>query len=359
MFDKINKPPNMQVLHKLPFTNITNCCGRRLTSAPSTFEGEDDVSMTPDMLMPGCKLAHVDLVGPYYTKGTIVEFKKISEKVLFVKDGSGDDLSLCDINQGMIGDCWFLSAIDFSINHPKYKSKLKESVSMNDYNKVRVRLYDTASQSWQETLMDTRTLVTQDNFPVTAGVLCKNPQEIWPAMLEKGLAKMCGGYPKIEGGLMSEGMCFLHGGRGFFISTKDLLPPILSQEVSIDQVFTDLVFLFGEGYGVFTAWERDMFSDTKSKGLVDGHAYSILEMKKVDGEWISKLKNPWGKFEWCGRYSDADVSERAQHVKAEFGMSAAADDGVFLMSAYDLLARCEGIDLFEPLDKTYLSTLKN
>lgn len=341
----------MQVLSQLPFKNITNCCERKLSGSPC-FDGDEDSTMSPDMLMPGCKLAHVDIVGPYYTKGDVVEFKKITDKVLFAKDAEdGEEISLCDINQGMIGDCWFLSAIDFTINHPLYKNKLREAVSMTGDNKVRVRLYDTASQTWQETFLDTRTLVTGELFPVTVGVMCKNPQEIWPAMLEKGLAKMCGGYQKIEGGLMSEGMCFLHGGRGYFLSTKDLLPFLLSKKITFDQLFNDLTCLFKEGYGIFTAWERDMFSDTKEKGLVDGHAYSILDMRRVDEEWIVKLKNPWGKFEWNGRYSDSDTSEQALKVKAEFNMTNASDDGVFLMSSFDLLGRCEGIDVYEPLDK--------
>jgi hypothetical protein len=334
----------MKTVDLLEFKEITNCCGRSLCNTCDEFA-----------LMPDSQLAHVNIVGPYYPNddSTRIEFKRIDEKVLFC-----DDVSLSDINQGMIGDCWFLSAIDFSINHPKYRERIHENVSQVDENTIKIKLFDTASQEWKETLVDSTTLVNKnDQFPVTMSVKSSEPSEIWPAMLEKGLAKMCGGYPAIEGGLMSEGMCFLHGGRGYFISSKDIVPKLLSQEITFDNFFGDLKFLYYIGYGIFTAWERDMFSDTKDRGLVDGHAYSILDMKSVDGEWIVKLKNPWGKFEWSGKYSDADDSEQADKVRQSMEHKRGSD-GIFLMSAFDLFGRCEGLDIYEPLDKNHFEKFR-
>jgi hypothetical protein len=332
----------MKITDLLDFKEITNCCGRSLTHEEESFE-----------LMPESQLAHVDIVGPYYLPDDRIEFKKIGQRVLF-----SEDVSLSDINQGMIGDCWFLSALDFSINHPKYREKIHENIEQIDLETVKVRLFDTASQQWKETCLDTKTLVSKnDHFPVTMSVKSSEPCELWPALLEKGLAKMCGGYPSIEGGLMSEGMCFLHGGRGYFISSKDIVPKLLSQELSFNDLFTDLKFLFYVGYGLFTAWERDMFSDTKDRGLVDGHAYSILDMTIVDGEWIVKLKNPWGKFEWSGKYSDADESEQANKVREALNHKRGTD-GIFLMSAFDLFGRCEGIDIYEPLDKNHFEKFR-
>lgn len=327
----------MKTLDLVPFKNITNCCGR-------TLKCEREL----EVLMPESKLAATDILGPYYLPDGRIEFKRVKEHVLFA-----DDITLGDINQGLIGDCWFLSAIDFSINHPLYKDTLHQSVTDGGNNKVKVRLYDTDSGRWQETLVDKSILVHEtDVFPITMSVKSSDPRELWPAMLEKGLAKMCGGYPSIEGGLMSEGMSFLHGGRGYFASSKDIVPLLLSCELTMDDLFNDLRVLYDTGYGIFTAWERDMFSDTKEKGLVDGHAYSILDFKCVEGEWIVKLKNPWGKFEWNGKYSDKDASEKAKKVH-EAMHEGNSDNGVFLMSAFDLFGRCEGLDIFEPLDGTW------
>ena len=40
-------------------------------------------------------------------------------------------------------------------------------------------------------------------------------------------------------------------------------------------------------------------------GLVSGHAYSLLAAKELsNGVRLVKLRNPWGRFEWKGAWSD-------------------------------------------------------
>lgn len=341
-------------IHELPIINITNCCGRKLTSS-EPFDGLEDKSMNK-MVMPKCHFDQPSHIGPYKNEHGEFVFKPIKAVRLFTKDECGNDICLSDVNQGMIGDCWFLSAIDFSINHPIWHDSLKESVTKVSNNMIKIKLYDTGSGKWKETYVDTRLLVNGDYIPTTMSVLSKDPEEIWPAMLEKGLAKMCGGYPKIEGGWMSEGMCFLHGGRGFFISSHEIVPKSLETEDFLDRLVQDLKHLFDLGYGVFTAWEKDIFTALSDKGLVDSHAYSILDMQKIDDEWVFKIMNPWGKFEWNGKYSDSDKSEKADKARAAMHEKL-EDDGIFLMSAFDLFGRCEGLDIYEPLKHKVISSI--
>merc|ERR1711998_663624 len=42
-------------------------------------------------------------------------------------------------------------------------------------------------------------------------------------------------------------------------------------------------------------------------GIVPGHAYSVLDVGTYGGEKLIKLRNPWGAFEWTGKWS-ADSS---------------------------------------------------
>jgi calpain-15 len=47
----------------------------------------------------------------------------------------------------------------------------------------------------------------------------------------------------------------------------------------------------------------------KAVGLVDAHAYSLIEVKTINSEKGSvdlvKVRNPWGKREWNGDWSDS------------------------------------------------------
>ena len=42
-------------------------------------------------------------------------------------------------------------------------------------------------------------------------------------------------------------------------------------------------------------------------GIVQGHAYSILRLKDVEGFRLVQFRNPWGKFEWKGAWSDSSA----------------------------------------------------
>ncbi len=49
---------------------------------------------------------------------------------------------------------------------------------------------------------------------------------------------------------------------------------------------------------------KDKISPFQTKGIVQGHAYSILDVKYCQSICFIKLRNPWGTFEWTGNWSD-------------------------------------------------------
>lgn len=58
-------------------------------------------------------------------------------------------------------------------------------------------------------------------------------------------------------------------------------------------------FLFGCSTGVWGVnWGE-------KKGIVELHAYSIQKAVEIDGRRLVRLKNPWGKGEWKGAWSEA------------------------------------------------------
>jgi len=39
-------------------------------------------------------------------------------------------------------------------------------------------------------------------------------------------------------------------------------------------------------------------------GLVYGHAYAVLAANEVEGHKLVQVRNPWGRTEWTGDWSD-------------------------------------------------------
>ena len=79
-------------------------------------------------------------------------------------------------------------------------------------------------------------------------------------------------------------------------------------------------------------------ADMKKVGLVDAHAYSligatILELDNGGQERLLKVRNPWGKREWTGDWSDKSPLWTAK-TKAQVNL-VDADDGTFWISFRD------------------------
>ena len=70
--------------------------------------------------------------------------------------------------------------------------------------------------------------------------------------------------------------------------------------------------------------------ELKAKGLMDGHAYSLLKaLTTTEGQQLICLRNPWGSFEWEGRFSDSS-SDWTPSLKEQCQFSE-EDDGTFWM----------------------------
>lgn len=123
-----------------------------------------------------------------------------------------------------------------------------------------------------------------------------NPNETWLPLLEKAYAKAHGDYAAIEGGYGGEGIEDLTGGVTSEIFTTDILDKEHFWKEELMKVNQD--FLFGCSTGV---WGRGW---GERKGIVELHAYSVLKAREIDGVRLVLLKNPWGKHEWKGAWSD-------------------------------------------------------
>ena len=75
------------------------------------------------------------------------------------------------------------------------------------------------------------------------------------------------------------------------------------------------------GQDTFTESGRD---GAGSGGLVPGHAYTVIAARQITrgvhtGAQLLKIRNPWGNFEWDGKWSDNSKEMTDPEVRDEPG----------------------------------------
>ena len=111
---------------------------------------------------------------------------------------------------------------------------------------------------------------------------------------------------------------------------------------------------------IFSARDRAVFctSNTSTneaaerlKGLVAGHAYSLLTAVKVklkNGSFVElvQIRNPWAKIEWNGDWSDNSErwNEVVENDRKKYHISN-ENDGSFWMGYDDWMREFETLDI--------------
>jgi len=214
-------------------------------------------------------------------------------------------------------------------NYPDLLQKLFVEVDDKE-GRYTVRLY--YEHEWKLVTIDDRIPCGEDGFPVFGHNTLKH--EIWVCILEKAMAKLLGSYEALDGGWFEEGVVMLTGGRpeklflDEWIGSKQLWRP---------ESLWDKLMLYNS--------ERIMMGcaisgangelPKEAEGLVEGHAYGILDVKETSDKKhkLLKIRNPWGKFEWTGAWSDDSRSWTPQY-RSELGCED-SEDGVFWMEFRD------------------------
>lgn len=77
-------------------------------------------------------------------------------------------------------------------------------------------------------------------------------------------------------------------------------------------------------------------------GIVQGHAYAILAIVRVDDHCLLRLRNPWGRFEWTGKFSDDDDTNWTARLKKKVGF-VSKDDGSFWIDFASFVQQFEDV----------------
>ncbi|XP_019854429.1 PREDICTED: calpain-15-like [Amphimedon queenslandica] len=196
-----------------------------------------------------------------------------------------------DIAQGMLGDCWFLSALAVIAEVPELLQKILITKEFCPQGVYLVKLC--RDGLWQTILVD-------DYFPVTADfwsnqlVFSKARRgQLWVPLIEKAMAKMYGSYESLDGGTIISGLSVL---TGYPCDVIHLRAHHADEEVEQELVWAKLLSFKESKFPM--AASSSPVDPTESidteLGIQPFHAYSILDIKQIGTESVVVLRDPWG-----------------------------------------------------------------
>jgi len=260
-----------------------------------------------------------------------------------------------DMDQGALGDCWLISAFAAMAEFPDALMGLFDKTTLAPDGHYAITLYSYAEG-------DFKTIEIDDRFPVgnsgnCAYVKLTEEGEIWPCLLEKAFAAYSDGYDNLSGGQSIFAFGAMTGCTDLAMysrqddgSWQESNPSWSTDQVheaewgyvestpSDEEVFAMIADADANDYLMCAGSHHGSDSDTDASGVVQGHAYTLLCVKEnVCGSGINllQLRNPWGKGEWTGDWSDeSDLWDAHPDIKEECGHEIAVD-GLFWMTWED------------------------
>lgn len=255
-----------------------------------------------------------------------------------------DTISPGDVSQGELGNCYFLSSLASVAKNP-------HRVERNLFQRVKSRkggycVSFCITGIWTPVYIDDLFPVREDGqLPFSS----PKTQAMWPMLFEKAYAKQYGAYWHIgHGGQAQEALRDITGAptEHFDLKEEDVERRALQTIADADKKnFIMTVSSKGKG------------EETSENGIITGHAYSLLGVVTLSsGLRLLKLRNPWGKGEWTGPWSDKstlwtdDFKQQAGWVDL--------DDGVFFMAYEDFRDNFESFTVAYYHDSYYYSALQ-
>eukprot|EP01062_Namystynia_karyoxenos_P019490 TRINITY_DN17349_c0_g1_i1.p1 TRINITY_DN17349_c0_g1~~TRINITY_DN17349_c0_g1_i1.p1 ORF type:complete len:821 (+),score=310.63 TRINITY_DN17349_c0_g1_i1:78-2465(+) len=271
-----------------------------------------------------------------------------------------------DIDQGCLGDCWFMCSIAAITERPAaLVLPMFDSKADGDNNCWTVVL---GKGGWYQKYTIDGFLPVLPTLGVRNPIFARNkeqPTEMWVAMLEKAYARLHGTYQAIAGGDPADGLSELTGypSTSFWGEQWDRFkadPELLYKVLRHHDDHNHLIYLTTPG--VDTTSEGSGAEDEYKKlGLGSGHAYTCIAVREWKGDKLLKIRNPWGNaVEWKGDYGDedkiwqgSDAAELKHHLRMKgpdgkteidyepkFGD---AGDGTWWMKCNDVVKYFDGV----------------
>jgi len=229
-----------------------------------------------------------------------------------------EKLDIEDINQGEIGNCYFLSTLSAIAEYAERFKEIFISNKKAENGCYQINFYLNGKP---------KTVILDDYFPCKTehrpywSLAHCNSRELWVQLLEKAWAKVNGSYASTIAGLPSE---------AFSVLTEAPTFSYINSKYSVDELWKIILDADDRKYIICTNSNNNVEEMT---GLVKGHAYTIISAYEYENVRLLKLRNPWGSYEWTGDFSDK--SEKwTKKLREHVGVKN-IDDGVFFMKIED------------------------
>ncbi len=197
-----------------------------------------------------------------------------------------------DINQGEIGNCWFLAALANLAENKRCFERVvppHQGFGPDHVGIFKFRFWRFGE--WVEVVIDDR-LPTRNGKLIYVRSVEKN--EFWSALLEKAYAKLHGSYKALEGGLTIEAAVDFTGGipelidlqrtkmspeRLFYIMSRaDARGAFMGCALNVRKIINYFhprkIFLFSSRYSL----QNTRVSEAQRMGLQSRHAYTITKV---------------------------------------------------------------------------------
>jgi hypothetical protein len=217
---------------------------------------------------------------------TTARFAAPPTQVLYlIEPGTTTAISVGDLYQGQIGDCFLISSIgELALTHP---GAINNMIHSNANGTETVTLYTASNGSlpgFGTTAFKPVAVTVENVFPsysVDTGAtqdVVNGQKEIWPQVLEKAVATLDGGYGAIaDGGNPMIAMEELTGQTATFMSPASLTLAALQGCIAAG----DLIAM-------------DTSAGSPLYNLVGDHAYMFEKLTMQGSTAMLQLGNPWG-----------------------------------------------------------------
>ncbi|NXN03062.1 CAN5 protein, partial [Sylvia borin] len=286
-----------------------------------------------------------------------------------------DGMSSHDFHQGKLGNCWFVAACScLALRKSLWQQVIPDSKEQ-EWDPKNPRKYAGIFRfrfwrfgAWTEVVVD-------DLLPTENGELiyCHSNvrNEFWSALLEKAYAKLAGSYQALDGGCAAEALVDFTGAVAESINLEEgKYGEVISEQMKL---FEDLMKVHKRGGFIscfISSPGRPSEAETEL-GLIVGHAYSVTAITKLRlGErllfsfkaeklFMIRLRNPWGKKEWHGAWSDSSEEWKkvSDSERKNLGLTV-KNDGEFWMTFEDWCKNFTDVDICRTVNTSYFSLHK-